>query len=134
MPRNTAILITLLLAACGTQQERCISRNTDEYRNVSRLLAEVEGNLARGYAWEERQVERDYLTQCQDYYRDKEGNVQTITRSCWREHVTTERFRVAIDPAPEKRKRDNLARRKAELSGQAAAAVKACKAAYPEKD
>ncbi|SET56828.1 hypothetical protein [Paracoccus homiensis] len=133
MPRNTAILVTLLLAACGTQQERCISRNTDEYRNVSRLLAEVEGNLGRGYAWEERQVGRDYLTQCRDHYRDNDGNVRTITRSCWREHITTERYRVAIDPAAEQRKRDNLASRKAQLSAQAAAAVQACKAAYPEQ-
>ena len=64
MPRNTTLALLalpLVLAACGTPQERCISQNTSEFRTVSRLLAEVEGNLARGYAWEERQVVRDRL-------------------------------------------------------------------------
>jgi hypothetical protein len=136
MSRNTALatfaLLPLLLAACGTPQQRCISRNTDEYRSVSRLLAEVEGNLARGYAWQERQVERDYLDQCRDYVRDREGNVRIIYTPCWREYVDVERYRVAIDPVVEQRKRDNLATRKAQLASQASAAVEACKAAYPE--
>ena len=135
MRRNTAFAasaILLLLAACGTPQEQCISRNTDEYRSVSRLLAVVEGNLARGYAWEERQVVRDRLTQCRDLYRDKEGNVQVSYRPCWRDYVDTQRYRVPIDPAAETRKRDNLAARKAALTPRASAAVQACKSAYPE--
>ena len=41
MTRNTALAATLalplLVAACGTPQERCISNNTSEYRTVSRL-------------------------------------------------------------------------------------------------
>ena len=134
MRRNTAFAasaILLLLAACGTPQEQCISRNTDEYRSVSRLLAVVEGNLARGYAWEERQVVRDRLTQCRDLYRDKEGNVQVSYRPCWRDYVDTQRYRVPIDPAAETRKRDNLAARKAALTPRASAAVQACKSAYP---
>ena len=135
MRRNTAFAasaILLLLAACGTPQEQCISRNTDEYRSVSRLLAVVEGNLARGYAWEERQVVRDRLTQCRDLYRDKEGNVQVSYRPCWRDYVDTQRYRVPIDPAAETRKRDNLAARKAALTPRASAVVQACKSAYPE--
>ena len=138
MARNTALAsalaLPLLLAACGTPQERCISRNTDEYRTVSRLLAEVEGNLARGYAWEEREVVRDRLTQCRDVWRDKDGNAQISYRPCWRDYVDTERYRVPIDPAAETRKRDNLAARKAALATNAAAAVRACKAAYPEQE
>ena len=60
MTRNIALglLPVLILAACGTPQERCISRNTSEYRTVARLLSEVEANLARGYAWEEREYMR----------------------------------------------------------------------------
>ena len=50
MPRNLAALAFLaLLAACGTPQEQCIGRQTREYRTVAALLAEVNGNLARGY-------------------------------------------------------------------------------------
>lgn len=136
MPRNTTLALLVLplaLAACGTPQERCISRNTSEYRTVSRLLAEVEANLARGYAWEERQVVRDRLTQCRNYARDRDGNVVAIGYTpCWRDYVDTERYRVPIDPAAERRKRDNLAARKAALSDRAAAYVEACKKAFPE--
>jgi hypothetical protein len=138
MARNTAlaaiVLLPLLLTACGTPQQRCISRNTDEYRNVSRLLAEVEGNLARGYAWEERQVERDRLTQCADYYHGRDGYVRTYYSPCWRSYIDVERYRVPIDLAAEQRKRDGLAARTAQLAQPASAAVQACKAAYPETE
>lgn len=138
MPRNSALMmiatLPLLVAACGTPQERCISQHTREYRDVSRLLTEVEGNLQRGYAWEERQVVRDRLTQCREVYRDKDGNAQVTYTPCWRDYVDTERYRVPIDPAAEARKRDGLAERKAGLAAQAEAYVAACKKAYPEAD
>ncbi|MDO6667660.1 hypothetical protein Q4511_01870 [Paracoccus sp. 1_MG-2023] len=137
MRRNTAplaiIALPLLLAACGTPQDRCISRNTDEYRTVSALLAEVEGNIARGYSWEERQVVRTRFGQCRDVRRDKDGNREIVTRGCWRDYVDEERYRVPIDPAAEARKRDNLASRKAALAPSAASAVSACRAAFPEE-
>lgn len=137
MRRNTALALLALplaLAACGTPQDRCISRNTGEYRTVSRLLAEVEGNLARGYAWEERQVVRDRLTQCRAVHRDRKGNARVTYEPCWRDYVETERYRVPIDPAAEARKRDGLAARKAALADRAAAYVAACKTAFPEED
>ena len=137
MTRNTALAATLalpfLVAACGTPQERCISNNTSEYRTVSSLLAEVEGNLARGYAWEERQVVRDRLTQCRTVWRDKDGNRVVGYEPCWRDYVDTQRYRVPIDPAAEERKRDNLAARQAQLRSRAEAVVQACRAAYPEE-
>ena len=136
MRRNTApfalLSLPLLLAACGTPQDRCIGRNTSEYRTVSALLAEVEGNIARGYAWEERQVVRSHLGQCRDVRRDKNGDLVPITRGCWQDYVDEERYRVPIDPAAETRKRDNLAARKAALAASAARATEACRAAYPE--
>lgn len=136
MTRNVTIVAAMalpfLLSACGTPQGRCISRNTDEYRTVSRLLAQVEGNLARGYAWEERQVVRDRLTQCRSYSRNRKGEVSVYYEPCWRDYVDTERYRVPIDPVVEQRKRDNLAARKSALSNRAASVVQACRQAYPE--
>jgi len=135
MSRNilaAALALPLLLGACGTPQERCIDRNTGEYRTVSRLLAEVEGNLARGYAWEERQIVRDRLTQCRRVVRDRDGNAHVFHEPCWREYVDTERYRVPIDPAAETRKRDHLAARKAALAPHAEKVVEACRAAHPE--
>lgn len=136
MRRNTTLALclapVLALAACGTPQERCISRNTSEFRTVSSLLADVEGNIARGYAWEERQVTRTRFEQCQTVTRDREGRAVITTHGCWRDVVESERYRVPIDPAAEARKRDGLIARRDALSRGAEAAVAACRAAYPE--
>ena len=134
MTRNILLALSsvLIVASCGTPQERCISRNTREYRTIASLLAEVEGNLARGYAWEERTVTRMEWDDCGYVYRDGDGVRRFGTRSCMRNVADTERYRVPIDPAAETRKRDNLIARKKALTPPAMGAVKACKAAYPE--
>ncbi|MBU3030336.1 hypothetical protein [Paracoccus marinaquae] len=137
MSRNSALVLLalpLVLAACGTPQQRCIRDNTGEYRAVSRLLAEVEGNLARGYAWGERAVESDRLVQCRRAYTDGDGNVVVYYDPCFVDTVEIVPYRIPIDPAAETRKRDFLAERRAALSGKAAQAVEACKAAYPEDE
>ncbi len=135
MPRNLPLklLPLLVLVACGTQQEQCISRNTSEYRAVSRLLADVEGNLARGYAWQEKNVVRTEWDDCRAVVRNKAGERVIVSRPCLRDVTDTVRYRVAIDPAAEKRKRDNLVERRAALAKQANSAVSACRAAYPEE-
>ena len=134
MTRNLTLtaLACLMLAACGTPQQQCIAQNTREYRVVGNLLAEVEGNLARGYAWQERTVTRTEWDDCPYRLRDKEGNRRIGYRPCLRDVSDTERYRVPIDPAAEQRKADNLRARKAALQGRADAAVKACRAAHPE--
>ncbi|MFV0383003.1 hypothetical protein [Paracoccus sp. (in: a-proteobacteria)] len=134
-PRNTALALLALpltLAACATPLERCINRQTHEYQVVSRLLAETEASLARGYRWQERLVESDRLVQCRDYDRDDKGRVYVRYYPCWDDYVTSERYREPIDPEVETRKRDNLITRRDALAASAEASVKACKAAYPE--
>ncbi|KRW93190.1 hypothetical protein O4J55_25955 [Paracoccus sp. PXZ] len=136
MTRNIllALMPVLVVAGCGTPQEQCISRNTREYRTVSNLLAEVEANLARGYAWEERTVMRTEWDDCRYVWVDRDGNRRLAYRPCLRDVADTERYRVPIDPAAETRKRDNLLARKQALAPAARSAVDACKAAYPEED
>lgn len=134
MIRKPALLLPLaFLAGCGTEQERCIRRNTHEYRVLSELLAETEANLTRGYAWEEREVSRTELDYCPDVVRDGEGNARIIQRSCWRDVIDTERYRVPIDPAAEQRRRDYLAEKLKAETARAEAAVRQCKATYPEE-
>lgn len=135
MTRNItiALLPILALTACGTPQEQCIRRNTSEYRTVSSLLAEVEGNLARGYAWEERSVPGTEWDDCPYVIHGKDGKRGIAYRPCLRNTIETERYRVPVDPATETRKRDNLLKRQAELSKSADAAISACRAAYPEQ-
>ena len=134
MTRNLtlALLGCLALAACGTPQEQCIARNTHEYRVVQGLLAEVEANLARGYAWHEREITRTEWRDCPVPVRTREGRARWVGRPCLRDVTDTERYRVAIDPATEGRKADNLRARLKALGGPADRAVRACRAAYPE--
>lgn len=135
MTRNIACLILLpfLLSACGTPQEQCISRNTSELRNITRLLEEVEGNLARGYAWDERSVTESEYTTCRRVIRDKDGTKHVVTEGCWRDVTRTEQFRVAIDPVAEARKAEGLRTRKAALERQVPGILAACKEAFPEE-
>mgnify|MGYP001582222123 CR=1 FL=1 len=141
MTRNTApalprlLLLMLLsgLAACASPLERCVSRNTSEYRAVARLLAEVEGNLARGYAWQQREITMTQWEDCPMVVGHRDGGRHVVYRPCPREVSHVERYRVAIDPAAEMRKRDYLRARKQQLAGPAVRAVAACRAAYPEQ-
>jgi hypothetical protein len=57
-PRLFPILGLALLTACGTPQEQCVARNTRDLRTVDKLIAEVQGNLARGYALRETRARR----------------------------------------------------------------------------
>lgn len=135
MPRKSALLLLILpaLAACGTPQEQCIRRNTSEMRVVGELLAEAEGNLARGYAWRERNVVRPRWTECRSYARNKDGEIVPVFTPCMRDEVETERYRVPIDPLVEQRKRDNLSQKYATLQSQSQEVVRQCRAAFPDE-
>ncbi|WBU65114.1 hypothetical protein [Paracoccus aerodenitrificans] len=135
MIRSFAFLLPLaLLAACGTPQERCIRGNTGEYRVLSNLLAETNANLARGYAWREREVYRSRLDLCRRAIRDGDGEVRFVTYSCWRDVVDVERYRVPIDPAAEQRKRDYLSAKLETETARAEEVVRQCRARYPEEE
>ncbi|AXC50696.1 hypothetical protein DRW48_14295 [Paracoccus suum] len=137
MPRNRTMLpmalaLVAALGACGTPKEQCVSRNTQEYRTLARLLAEVEGNLARGYAWDERPVTTTEWRECRDVVRGRDGRPVVIPRPCLRDVTEMERFRVPIDPAAEARKAAGLRKRLDALRPHAEAVLRACTAAYPE--
>lgn len=135
MTRNTTLFgfaAILLLTACGTPQENCIRKNTRELRVVRELLSETEANIARGYAFQEREVVRTRWGDCRRIVQNNKGEARVITSSCLRDVTTTERYRVPIDPLTETRKRDNLRKKSADLNRAAAAAVTYCRTTYPE--
>lgn len=129
------LALALLLTACGTPQEQCINRSTRELRSVQKLLGEVEGNLARGYAWEEYEETVTRWTTCGGgSVVDKDGKVVELpSHPCLDDYTVTKRRQVAIDPAAETRKRDGLRVKVAELSRAAEAQINACRIAYPEE-
>lgn len=128
LPPMSALLI---LSACGTPQQQCITSSTAEYRVVSELLDEVEGNLARGYAWEERPVASLSWGTCGSLGRGPYYDGWGVSGACMTNVIDTERVRVPIDPLTETRKRDGLIARRAALTPAAEAAVRACGAAHP---
>ena len=131
---STVILFgALALSACGTPQEQCISRETREIRHLQGLLAEVEGNLARGYAYEDYEVPMTRWEQCGiDHVTGRNGTVIEKPRMCLEDYTVTRTRDVPIDPEAEARKRDGLRSKIKQLTPGSQAAVRACKAAYPE--
>lgn len=131
--RKFSLVILVALAACGTPQEQCISRETREIRNLERLLADVEGNLARGYAYESYEVPMTRWEVCGvDTITRPDGTKIEKQRMCLEDYTVTRQRQVAIDPAAEKRKADGLRAKIKSLTPAAKAAIAACKAAYPE--
>jgi hypothetical protein len=126
------ILIALTaLAACGTPQEQCISRNTRDLRTVDRLITETEGNLQRGYALETVTRWEEYWDTCLDRVVVN-GQVTVQPRTCRRERSFTEERPRAIDLQAEARKLDGLKVKRRDLARQAEPLIAQCKAEFPE--
>lgn len=129
--KRLTFLTLAALAACGTPQEQCISRNTRDLRTVDRLIAEAEGNLDRGYAFETVTVYEDYWTYCEQP-RPPEGEPIPPPRLCLDERPVTVERAKAIDLQDEARKLAGLKEKRKELARRAEAVIAQCKAEYPE--
>ena len=64
MKRILVAGLMVALAGCSTPQDRCIGSVTRDLRVVDRLIAEAEGNLARGYAYETVVVRQPTFIDC----------------------------------------------------------------------
>ncbi len=123
--RVVAALICLcLLAACGTPYERCVRPVQAELRTVDRLIAETEGNIARGFAIERQQHVIEERVVC----RLADGR----TGWCFAPVVTETRRPVAIDRSVERGKLETLQARRSELQALAVATEARCRAQFPE--
>ena len=127
MKRLLLIAPFALLAACS-EQDICISRATSQLRTINSLVAETQGNLARGYALEERQElrERDYVC------RIDNGDGTVSEKICTDVQTFTRRVPVAIDLNAEQAKLDSLIERQALEQRRADAAVQQCRIQFPE--
>ncbi|WP_108263297.1 hypothetical protein [Mangrovicoccus ximenensis] len=99
----------LLLAACGTPQERCSSDLSREERRLDALISETRTNLARGYTYETE-------------YRDVNFGMTLCNRGphvgwCYDHRTRPVRRAVAIDPEAERRKLDALLLKRSQLQG-----------------
>jgi hypothetical protein len=121
----------VLLSACGTPQEQCIRQNTRDLRTVEQLIAEAEGNIDRGYAYETVTVYEDYWRYCPQR-RPPDGQPAPEPRLCLDERPVTEQRPKAIDLNDEAKKLSSLREKRKDLARKADSVIALCKAEYPE--
>ena len=123
-----ALPFLLALMACATPQQRCITKAAPDLPVLNRLIAETEGNLARGYAFENVEVEMDVWKLCRVDLTPSEVG-QTM---CLETETTTTREAVAIDLAAEAAKLASMRARRNEIEAQAQPAFAQCQAQFPK--
>lgn len=127
--RPALIMLPLIvLAACATPREQCINTATRDTKVLSSLIAETRGNLARGYALEERQEVRTRTRTC----RGSNEDGSTFVYPCNETETFTSTVPVAIDLNAERAKLTSLEERFAQTQAASNQAVLQCIAAYPE--
>lgn len=119
------------LAACGTPQQQCISANTHELRTLERLIAQTEGNLARGYALDDFTTTRVFWVPCAAP-TPAPGTPAQPAQSCLEEIERTETRPVAINLDAERAKLASMQKKRAQLARAAQPVIAACKAQYPQ--
>lgn len=137
---RTSFLITpiaILLAACGTPQEQCIARETRDLRIVDRLIAEAEGNLKRGYAFEDVTISKTVWVDCTPLpvpvpVEGAPPPPPAAPRLCLEDREETITRPVAIDLTSEQSKLSGLQSKRKQLAVAATRSAAACKTAYPE--
>ena len=111
-------LAALILGACASPRERCLRTASAELRVLDGLIAETEGNIARGYAITRNVETRTVLELCAWPRED--------TLFCTRQEPVTRDRPQAIDMAAERRKLDDLRARRASEARRTAAAQATC--------
>lgn len=127
------ILITGLmvaLAGCSTPQQQCVSSVTRDLRVVDRLIAQAEGNLARGYAYQTLIETRPAFVDCTP--DPTAADPDPSRQQCLVNEERAVSSPVAIDLNAEAAKLASLRAKRAEQSTAATAAVAACQRQYPE--
>lgn len=124
------LFILLSLTACGTPQEQCIGAATRDMRVVDRLIAEVQGNLARGYAYENVTVYRPEWLDCTP--RATETTPNPAPKLCFDDVPQTVRQAVAIDLNAEAAKLTGLKQKRGLQAAASAGAVAQCNARFAQ--
>lgn len=125
-PLFLVLPLGLLLAACATPQARCIAQATRDQVVVNNLIAQLEGDLARGYALKSVQVVRPVWRPCHDWYHHPGAPMM-----CWYDELATVHKPVTIDVAATKKRLADLKKKQAELARTTPPRVADCQARYP---
>lgn len=124
MRRFSVLIIALLVAACATPREVCLSNASHDLNVVRSLIAASEATLRRGYAVE---TTTRYVTISQPCFSKKYPD-----RWCERTIPSTDRKAVAVDLAAEKQKLKSLRAKEKQLRLRTEQDIETCKIAHPE--
>ena len=130
MKRFLPITALLVLASCGTPQQECIRLVSRDLNVVDRLISETQGNLARGYGYEQRVITTPGFVDCTPDPTPARPHPRRAT--CFDEVSQTVTRPVAIDLAAEQAKLNGLMAKRAQLASAVQPAVANCQARYPE--
>ena len=128
--KRPALLALLVLAACGTPQEQCISANTRDLQVVDRLIRETEGNLARGYGFETVTRYEPRWIDCTPH--PTKADPKPKREMCFEQVPVQMRKEVALDLGAEAAKLKSLKAKRTALARAAESVVAQCKAKFPE--
>lgn len=126
--RAALFIVPLLLTACATPREACLDEVNREVRVLDKLIEQTQGNLARGFAVEERQELRTRRTFCTG--KNEDGS--TFRFRCEETDTVTRTIPVAIDLNAERAKLASLEQRQRQNISNAEAGIAQCIARYPE--
>ncbi|MEM6635683.1 MAG: hypothetical protein AAF667_07300 [Pseudomonadota bacterium] len=112
-------MTAIALAGCASPEQRCIDRAQQDLNTVSRLIAETEANLARGYRYVTEPAPTFGYGFCTGSYN---------IRFCSSNYTNTRRVPVAIEPDEELAKLEGLRTKQQELSARSAQNAAACQA------
>lgn len=130
MAMKSKLVLLFALSACGTLQEQCIASATRDMRVVDRLISETEGNIARGYAYENVTVFSAQWLDCTP--RATAQSPDPKPKICLEQVPETTKQAVAIDLNVEAAKLSSLQAKRLLQSNAAAAQITRCKAEHPE--
>lgn len=122
--------IALALTACGTPQEQCIGGVSHDLTVLNRLIDETQGNISRGYAYQNTVVDMPGFVDCTPI--PTKGHPDPKPRTCFDDVPTTVTKPVAINLDEERAKLATMLKRREEMTRALAPQIADCKARYPE--
>lgn len=128
--KRVMVLTLFAVTACGTPQEQCIAAGTRDLKVVEQLITEAEGNIARGYAWQEVTVIEHRWVDCTP--KPTAEVPKPVKDQCLVEVPQTNHVPQAINLAEEASTLASLKAKRAEQMAAAKGLVQACKTKYPE--
>ena len=122
------ILPLAALAACATPREQCLSQATRDARINAALIAEVEGNISRGFGVEVEERVRRVPRRC----RGETESGEPVITECDDVRIDKVRKPVALDLNAERAKLRRLLAERDRIAARTGTAVSQCQALYPE--